>query len=374
MRAKRKRVAVGIIFALLVIGVLFSFNYLSLYGSKTSDIYIIKKITKDGFVVEGFNPIDGKFERYVSCPSTTKHTDKNCWRTVIYDSDGNYVGEDQLPKNCFVGEFFNSPQKFEKEYMRYLIVIDQGRSEPVINLGLTAQYSEWDTGSGISWYLHHHSEDEEYKCNSVLGWGKAIDSRYSGVKNVMASDKEKYLIQLTHDGKVYIQFLEPYASRPYCGNGICDDNEDWENCPEDCATEEIQRLESDLQRKINVIKQMNATIAQKAEYIKQLTDKADEQAQIINELNLELEEKAKVIADLKLTAEEEQKLIDLLSGENEALKQELADLVAKNKEDREEDHPHLMHFFGPLIVFAIIVLFFYTFSKILKKKKKLKKR
>ena len=295
-----KIIVAGFVFIALAFA---GIQYMSIGPDMKSDIFTVSEISGDGFLVEGYSPSIGKFEYYVDC-AAVKPPSESCVATQIYDVDGNYV--DGSVVGCLMGSLFNHPESFENEVMKYLIVIDQGKNEPPINVKLMARYNEYTSGWKINWYVYQF--ENEILTDSCTG--TARDMSGYGVTYVTHSDKEKFILQLTDRGDLRIQFIEPYASRTYCGNAVCDGTETWQNCPEDCATEEIIRLGDDLARQIEIIDEMEATLAQKAEYITLLTSNLNEQIAIINVMELDVVEKQLLIAELTNNLNEQATIIN----------------------------------------------------------------
>ena len=228
MKSKTKSniriIIAGIVFIALAFA---GMHYMTIQSNMRSDIFTLSEISSQGFLVEGYSPSIGKFEYYVDC-AAVKPPSESCTATQIYDAGGNYV--DGSIVGCLMGSLFNHPESFENEVMRYLIVIDQGKNEPPINVKLMARYNEYTSGWKINWYVYQF--EDEVLTDSCSG--TARDMSDYGVTYLIHSDKEKFTLQLTDRGDLRIQFIEPYASRPYCGNAVCDGTETYESCFIDC--------------------------------------------------------------------------------------------------------------------------------------------
>ena len=114
----------------------------------------------------------------------------------------------------------------------------------------------------------------------------------------------EYSTTISTTFKVSPEFALDEENAVWCGNGICETDETWENCPVDCAGATIAELNQTIQDQIQAILDANMTIEEKSKKLADLIAEWDLDANqlqaIIDAQDMTLEEKNEIIANLEI--------------------------------------------------------------------------
>lgn len=326
-KEKYKIAFVSIIALLVIITMAYFSGFLSIYGDPftNAEYFVVDKINSDGYQVTAFSSVNGQAVKTVDSPAINIATYDMGYKW----EDGGVSTYAADPLKQFGSSYYTSAYSNgdKGDTVNMFITVTKGTQQIPVKIS-AREYFDWRNGGALMGeynicveadcgYIRYTCNGYPQVCGNPGSIGRITGNSYKNYDDVKFVSPGKFIVGVSHTRhggfSVGIVFDNAFVT-PYCGDGICQSDENVDSCFNDCAADTIKDLNKTLQIQIIYLNQINASIQEKARLINLLTTNLDDQLVIVNELQLKVDQKGEMIKALTSDINRQAELIDQMNA------------------------------------------------------------